>query len=319
MRNRNIKYLFFFLLLLVPIFLFVTLFTSIYRIDKTAITENTDCSYHVVIVGRSENLSFLNQVYQGASEASKIYDALVDLYVPSSKAEDLNLKDLVDYASFINADGIIAYVDADSPVFDQPTTIYDEEIPIVTLGTFNPAIPQISFLGNNYSELGRELAIQTISELGESGHIIITGLDKNNSSNYSTLMNSLQLYLRQNSSIEYEVINSEILANEIELSRILTNPENPVNVVVCLTEDETIAIAQALTLRSGINNIKLIGFGENETISFYLRKGIITKLIAVDPIKTGSQAMKELFEYRNNGYTNSYVNAPLIIKTGGSL
>lgn len=314
MKNRNIKYLFFLFLLFIPVLFFIVFFSSYIFIDKNTPSEENTRDYHIVIVGRSENLSFLNQVYEGASQAAPMYNAVVELYAPSSKAEDTNLSSLIEYAGFINADGIIAYVDPDTPPFEQPRRLDDKEIPIVTLGHFNPYMPQISFMGNNYSEVGRELAAQTVESVGKTGRIIITGFDGNNSLTYSTLMNSFQLYLRQNSSLEFLVVNSEIIHNEIELNRLLRQEDNPIDAVVCLTEEETITVAQAATALKDQRNIKIICFGENETIKLYLEKAIVTKIIAVDPIRTGSQAMKELFEYINNDYANSYVNAPLIIK-----
>lgn len=314
MKRSKIRIILFSLLLLASVFLISTFFYLYASLRKSSGDVITSRNFHVVVLGQAENLSFLQKVFEGADRTSQNYNAVVELHVPSSQAEDSNLLSLMEYASFVNADGIIAYIDSESPVFDRPERLTGDPIPIVTLGTFNPAIPQISFLGTNYSELGRELAYQTIDAVGNQGRVLITGLDGSNNPTYSTLMNSLMLTLRQNTSITYEVLNSEEAKNEVEINILLKDKENPVDAVVCLTEEESISFARIMTSLKDERDIKLICYGENETISQYYDKNIISTIVAVDPIKTGSQAMLELFEYRNTGYTNSYINAPLMIR-----
>lgn len=315
MKRSKIRIILFSLLLLASVFLISTFFYLYASLRKSTGDVNTSRNFHVVVLGQAENLSFLQQVFEGANVTALDYNTVVELHVPSSQAEDSNLISLMEYASFVNADGIIAYIDSDSPVFERPERLENEYIPIVTLGTYNPAIPQISFLGTNYSELGRELAYQTIAAVGSEGRVLITGLDGTNNPTYSTLMNSLLLTLRQNASISYEVLNSESVKNEVEMNILLKDDENPVKAVVCLTEEESIAFARIMTSLKEERDIKLVCYGENETISQYYDKGIISTIVAVDPIKTGSQAMREIFEYRNTGYTNSYINAPLLVRT----
>ena len=73
-------------------------------------------------------------------------------------AEDVSTQGLFDYATFVNADGIIAYIDNESDIVETPTGSGRTQIPVVTVGHFNQNIPQISFIGNNFSESGRILA-----------------------------------------------------------------------------------------------------------------------------------------------------------------
>ena len=85
------------------------------------------------------------------------------------------------------------------------------------------------------------------------------------------------------------------------------------NLFICLTEDDTIRMAQELSERYFSFNYKLLGFGGNEVCQLYLQKGYITELFSLDPEKIGERALKELFEYRNRGYANSYVTADVKI------
>ena len=60
--------------------------------------------YHVIITGSYENLSFLSEVYKGASKLAPAYKTTVDLHVPKSQADTESLQELLNYCSFLNAD-----------------------------------------------------------------------------------------------------------------------------------------------------------------------------------------------------------------------
>ena len=55
--------------------------------------------------------------------------------------------------------------------------------------------------------------------------------------------------------------------------------------------------------------IKIIGFGDGDNSKMYYEKGIVSKLISIAPKEIGKKAVCEFFEYKNNGYANSYVIA----------
>ena len=81
------------------------------------------------------------------------------------------------------------------------------------------------------------------------------------------------------------------------------------NIFISLTEDDTIVSAQLLSEMFDSFRYKLIGIGGNEVCQLYLQKGWIGELVSLDPEKIGETAIRELFEYRSQGYANSYVTA----------
>src|SRR5574344_2581193 len=99
-------------------------------------------TFHVLVMGRSENESFLQQVYKGTQHLSETYHAAVELYVPGSLAEDVSMQSLFDYASFANADGVIAYIDSNDTTTEHPLVpparIDGEIIPLITVGHYLP-------------------------------------------------------------------------------------------------------------------------------------------------------------------------------------
>lgn len=306
---RLIKYVFlifsFIALLVFSIVFYAVFFSSRARIqNQNEYNPSDNCLYHIIVTGTYENQSFLKEVYEGASRASAYFNSVIDLHIPQSQADTQSLQNLLDYCSYLNADGIIVYVD--SPDF-KPNILTRSDspsIPIITIGHFSPNFPQISFIGINNWELGKKLADETQDTLPNGGTVYI--INDTNTQNANNLISSIQSALQNNSLITSKVIE--------EISPALSlNGQN--NIFISLTEDNTIRSAQLLSEQFDMAKYKFIGFGGNEVCQLYLQKGWITKLVSLDPQKIGQDALYELFEYRSKGNANSYISADVKISS----
>ena len=298
---RLIKYIlliFSFTALLVFSILFYTAFLSPHTRPQNQNEYNPSdtCLYHVIITGTYENQSFLSEVYKGASRLAGAYKTVVDLHVPKSQADTESLQSLLDYCSFLNADGIIVYLDSseDTPVLlrrsDEPA------IPLITTGQFSPNLQQISYIGTNNWELGKKLAEETQYFLPEGGSVFI--INQANDINSNTLISGIQSAIGDRQGFSTKVIDS--VTPDLSITG-----EN--NIFITLTEEDTILSAQLLSEQFEADSYKMIGIGGNEVCQLYLQKGWIEELVSLDPEKIGETAIRELFEYRSKGYANSYV------------
>ena len=257
-----------------------------------------NCLYHVIITGTYENKSFLSEVYKGATKLAGAYKTAVDLYVPDSQADTQSLQNLLDYCSFLNADGIIVYLDSSD---DTPLLLRRQDgpaIPVITTGQFSPTMQQISYIGTNNWELGKKIADETSYYLPIGGNVYI--ISESNDINSNTLISSIQSALGDNQTLTTKVIDK--VTPDLTI-------EGRDNIFISLTEDDTIVSAQLLSEMFDSFRYKLIGIGGNEVCQLYLQKGWIGELVSLDPEKIGETAIRELFEYRSQGYANSYVTA----------
>ncbi len=283
-------------------------------------------NYHVIVTGRSDNLNFLTRVYRGAKKLENMYSAVVELYVPNSQAENVSLQSLLDYAGYVNADGIIAYIEQDVDSLKVPCRIDGDEIPLLTVGYYNQDIDQVSYIGNNYSEVGKRIAYETRLSMPFPGaQIYIISSDNMTNANYSTLMNSLLGYFKQNGIENFTVLDQSRSENEFMIEKIYAESLSKVDVFVCLTDDDTVLVSQfesrnlsfreSAARNTSIEKNIIIGFGENETTLMYMNKGVVSKLISVNSEKIGQAAIAELFEYRNKGHANSYISTEIKVRT----
>lgn len=313
MKPKSQKLLSRIFLILFFLVIFSALFLTAYFLlaIRNQLNESNDDyfskNYHIMVLGNYENELFMKQVYEGAKKLEDDYKAVVELYVPESFAEDVSTQGLFDYATFVNADGIIVYINSLDDVVEQPHRIDNTNIPVVTTGQFVPSINQISYIGTNYRTLGHTIGQEILNSLKDGGTVYIQESSNATNINYSNLSDSILSTIRKNEAISFYIVN--------DFSQIEFADDNSSKLLLCLTEEDTIHSAQIIS-ELNLNkkrNLEIIGFGSNEISQLYLSKGIIKELISPDPEKIGETAMRELFEYRNKGYANSYIAADVII------
>lgn len=286
-------------------FFFIELFiTSNFTNQSSKIDEEESRGFHIIVTGTYENQLFMKQVFEGASKLADEYFAIVELYVPSSQAENIPLQELLNYCSYVQPDGVIAFIDSSDEIASIPQRNENVEIPLVTTGQFSSDVHQISFIGNSYWELGKTVAEETVKLLGDKGSAFVIAEEQLSSTNNNNLISSMQINLRNHQDIKTQLI-SEV-TEDLELS-------NDNNIFICLTEESTIKMVQTLADIFPEKEYKIIGFGNNEACQIYLQKGLVNELISLDPEKIGEAAITELFEYRNKGYANSYISADVKI------
>ncbi len=290
--------------------IFSVIFYAVFLSSRARIQNQTEynpsdtCLYHVIITGTYENQSFLSEVYKGASKLAESYKTVVDLHVPKSQADTESIQNLLDYCSFLNADGIILYMDSTENIPQLLRRSDSLSIPIITTGQFSPNMQQISYIGTNNWELGKKIAEETQEFLPIGGTVYI--ISEASDINSNTLISSIQLTLQENQTIITKVINK--LTPDFTI-------DGKDNIFITLTEDDTILSAQILSERFDSFRYKLIGIGANEVCQLYFQKGWIGELVSLDPQKIGERAIRELFEYRTKGYANSYVTADVKINS----
>jgi len=321
MKNRlkvSVVFLLLLLFVLSCFYIFYLVSLALGRNDVSA-TSAKSCQHHVLILGESEDENFLTSIYDGAKSVSDTYDCVVELYVPKTYSADKNLQSLFNFASFINPDGIIICVPEISEKLEVPLTIHGKQIPLVTLAQYHPELPQISYIGTNYSELGRKIAQESSDYLSGSGRIAIINIAEDSGTNYSTLMNSLSNALSLHSEIKTSLLDfnnsGNISSSVADIKKLII--QESFDLLVCLTTEDTIRIAQLVTEIHKDGKIGIIGFGDGEVLETYLKKGTVTELLSIDSEKIGRTAIKELFEYIKRGYANNYIAADVKIRRSG--
>lgn len=282
-------------------------------------SEARERSRNILVLGKSDRKAYLEQVFLGAQSRSKANDAAVDLYTGTSATQEISTQALLNYASYLQADGIIVYIESSDSKLDIPLNKQGKPIPMVTIGAYRPDLPQLSYIGANYSELGKITGREIIGQIGQSGKAILLESSGQNDANHSNLMAGLLGTLAPHPEISIKTLQFEkesSFSKEDNLRQQLASEEG-LELIVSLTEENTILAAQSVRDLNLSGKVKIIGFGDSDDCRSDFEKKIVTELISVKIQDIGRRAMTEIFEYLENGYANSFVSAEVEILKGG--
>ncbi|OJF77184.1 MAG: hypothetical protein BKP49_03350 [Treponema sp. CETP13] len=314
------RFMQFFCLILVAVCIFVLVNTFSLITETKSKDSNTTSSrdYHVLVVGSYKNASFLKEVYKGAFSKGSLYNAVVDLLVPASKAEDVPLQTLLNFGGYESVDGIIAYVNSYDTNIIPPVSPYGEKIPLISVGYYDANLPQLSYIGTGYYEMGRIFAREIEDYLNGEGSCLVINPYEKNDPTYSSLMNSLQNKISELNTISLSVFEID-LAENVSIDTTLRQKMvslKDIDVIVCLSQEITIRTAEAVTDINKAGKIGIIGVQEDGQLQDYLDKGIVAIALSFNPYNIGRTAMDELFEYKTQGSANSYIMSDISILNG---
>ena len=136
-------------------------------------TSSTERKYNILVTGTPGAEAFVRQVYRGAQSTAQKYNCSIELYVPESLNSSINFQKIFDYASYVEPDGLIAFIPEGITNVTAPLYNDDTNIPLVAVGQYVPGLPQISFIGINFAELGRIIGNEIVSFTGGKGNVCI--------------------------------------------------------------------------------------------------------------------------------------------------
>jgi ribose transport system substrate-binding protein len=89
--------------------------------------------------------------------------------------------------------------------------------------------------------------------------------------------------------------------------------DNPTDVLVCLTADDTISANQAVVDYYKVGQIDIIGYYDSDIILRAIEKNIIHSTMTTDASLMGAYCVEALTEYRKNNKVNDYYSVGITV------
>ncbi|MFW5996259.1 MAG: sugar ABC transporter substrate-binding protein [Halanaerobiaceae bacterium] len=228
---------------------------------------------------------------------------------PSSQ---LNLSDYYRLANLSGYDGIIT--EGNPRLISPVNEAAEEEIPTVTILSDIADSRRISYVGIDYYQTGIIAGNKLLRNFPDSKPRLAVVSTQHEEDEYTPSSEYLKVFGFQAAAAkpEAEIITWEktgptVLEALQTISRMLeNNPE--INGLLTTEPELTLAAAQILENEYSRRDIKLIGFGNTESIREYVDRGIISASVIDSPKLIGSNAVKEINSYLENGSVNLYSN-----------
>lgn len=287
-------------------FLFVRLIVLNSTADENAVTKTPSCHLQIAVQDNKEY--FWTKFEEGAQAAGDAFNAYVE-FVPISKLNSEELRNMVNKAIFSNVDGIALQA---ADVDETKSSIINASssgLEVVTYESGNSLIPEVPTIGSNNYDIGLLAGQMAAEAVGENARAAVVFNKVGGLSDEKQQRLILEGVIAGADSTGFEIVGTYILNTELfeadNKSRQLLN-NNP-NVIICLDERSTPAIAQMLVSQDRVRNVSLIGYGAMPQTLDYIERGVIFGSVCPDAFKIGFDTVRYLTQLLNKNQVSDLI------------
>ncbi len=275
-----------------------------------------EAHYAYIVTGEDED--FWRGVYNAAcDEASKN-----DIYI-ENMSDSLGINygdtDLLRVAVNSSVDGIIYGGVTDENAEELIQRAVSEGIGVVLLQNDIESSGRHSFVGVNNYELGQMYASQIAdimaTEEEPSKKTVAILVDKNVSEGATNVITMAIEELISEKYPEFPLPDVNIIGIDSEdtfsveedIRNLFMDEESLPDIMLCLNSIYTQCAYQSIVDQNKVGEVQVVGYFADSSILEAVNKQIIYSTIAVDTWEMGRYGVQALNEYRQTGYTNSYI------------
>lgn len=267
-------------------------------------------------IPRTESRYF-QDIIKGAELAAKEYQAVL-LYHSVDP-----LDNEIQQAPFLEVNGFVICPNTEDPVIiSKIGQIQNKKNHVIVINHSVRTDKPAPFIGFNNFDVGKKMAHIVKQAEQTISHIAIVYSQKNPGiyADRELVELGIRTELQVQGLVTLERFETSLnpLDAEALIDRLIK--EYPqVQQVIFTDSSDTIAAAQALIDMNAVGSIQLVGFGNDQTIREYIRKGVIAASVVIHPEKVGYQAVKSLVELVTVGFTSATVDTGVEILEKSSL
>lgn len=291
---------------------------QISEVGDSVATEYNTYKYHYAMISENPDDLFWDAVYQGALEKGKEQDAYVEK-LGSNLSVSYSLYDQLQIAIASKVHGIIIEPNGDPDVKRLINEADAAGIPVITVLKDEPQSTRKSFVGISSYELGQAYGRQVaeVVKLGRKKVTVLLGSDSKDTSQsiiYSSICEAVD---ELNVEVGTAMVNTQnTFSSEEDIRNLIINSENPPDVLVCLTADDTVCAYQAIVDYNKTGEIDIIGYYDSELILNAIQMDNIHSTLVVDTRQMGAYCVEALTEFKKTKRVSEFfsVNTSIISK-----
>ncbi len=307
------------ILLAVMTLLLMVLFVALRRFGQGVYTQYQETyetyDQHYVMITDGEDSDFWNTVYDSALAEARREGVYIERF-GEGLAVNYSRNELLKMAIQASVDGIIVPGDEDEETIALINEAVEKGIPVVTVLRDSSSSLRKCFVGNNSYNLGQEYGRQILEILPEDGRkgtvMVLVNESKADTSQNLTLL-GIRETLEQELGKNIPAVESRLVDNtgnfsaEESIRDIFLDPQEMPDILLCLNEVYTRCAYQAAVDYNEVGTVQILGYYDSETILNAVAKNIVYSTITMDAEQMGRLCVQALEEYRQTGYTNSYM------------
>lgn len=270
--------------------------------------------YHIAMICSNPDNSFFQSVYDAAQEEGKEKGCYVENFGKNLNQE-YSVEELMTMAVAARVDGILVEAGGGDRMKEVIDDAAAKGIPVITLLGDAPKSSRISFVGGNNYAIGEIYGEQVLSEAEkfegkEKISVKVLGNSGNENSAQNLIISGIRDTVKDVSSVELSeafVQDNGKFESEETVRDLILKGEQP-DILVCLSETDTISAYQCVVDYNMVGKISIIGYYSSAEILEQIEKGIISSTVSINAEEMGRRAMDGMYEYFTEEYVNGYLS-----------
>jgi ribose transport system substrate-binding protein len=187
-------------------------------------------------------------------------------------------------------------------------------IPVVTVSEDNVESKRKSYIGVSGYNLGKvygEEICSYVKEKSMKNCDVMILIDEDNSSGTQSIISTAIREKIEDEGMSNRIsVSNKPISNEKEYSAeeeirdIFLGQSNIPDVIVCLSEKNTLCVEQTVVDYTKVGEVEIFGYYTSPTIENAIQKNIIRSTVVIDTKQMGRYSVAALNEYRESGYVS---------------
>ncbi len=278
--------------------LFVHLMISAGQRGKTA--PDQAYQYHIQIAVQETEEYFWQLFRQGASEAGEALSAYVE-FVPVLSGDPSALRVMVEQGVNAKVDALALQAVDVEETSGIVSYALEREIPVLTYESDMFTIPGVPMVSSNSYTTGMLAGEMAAKAVGDNARAMVILKNPGAGAEAQTQNLVVQGIMEGSARAQgFTVQNTYVLQMELfeaeDLRHTLFSRAADINVVICMDERSTPAIAQMLVDENRVGDIAVIGYGMMPQTLEYIERGVIYGSVCPDAHDIGYYTVKSLVD-----------------------
>lgn len=287
-------------ILLILAALFVHLIISGQRTEPMA---GRDYEYHIQIAVRDTEEYFWQLFRQGAQQAGEELSAYIE-FVPVLPRDPDALRVMVEQGVNAKVDALAVQAVDVNKTADILSYALKHEIPVLTYESDTLTIPGVPMVSSNSYTTGMIAGEMAAKAVGDDARAIVILGNPGAEAEPQTQNLIIQGIMEGSSRAKgFTIKSAYVLQTELfeaeDLRRTLFSRDADINVILCMDERSTPAIAQMLVDENRVGDIAIIGYGVMPQTLDYIDRGVIYGSVCPDAHEIGYYTVKGLVDSLN--------------------
>lgn len=278
----------------------------------TNVEYNTYDNYYVIITDNRDT-DYWQSIYEGALEEAAKSNSYVEL-MGNNIEDDISKEDMIRIAINSDVSGIIIEADESYRTVNLLKEADAKGIPVVTVSEDNVETKRKSFIGVSGYNLGKvygEEICKYVREKGMPKCKVMVLIDEDLANGTQSIISTAirEQVEDEDMSKRIEITNRAInnekeYSAEEEIRDIFVGQDDIPDVIVCLSEKNTLCVEQTVVDYTKVGEVEIFGYYTSPTIENAISKNIIRSTIVIDTKQMGRYSVAALDEYRQSGYVS---------------